>query len=592
MPPPTADAVPTRRATWLATGASRPMQSTGRVVSTPIQALLQAEVGADRLRERRQARHQGAQVGRDEHQRGDDGPGRRGARAAMAGPRRRSGRVVTGPSIPERSGQVGLGHELQRLVVVEPGDDEQVHDHRAHLSADHLGRRARRPGRPAPTARRPARAPARAADGRRVLVEHAGEVVGGVGERLDEVDVALRARPPRGRRRPTRAGRAPAGCARTGRAARRARRPPGPAGAWPRSSGDWRTTATPSAAAVRSSASWPSSERAPSRAADASARSRRRRAATTSRSVDDDVPHGAGGLGPRPPHRRRRRDRPDDERDEAADERVEPAGDRRALVGDERHDEHRLHARLDDEQLTRRHHDRDGHREHHDDRHLPRPGAEHGHDEVADEHPDRHPDGHLDDPSQPLAVGQPEAEDRRHRGEERGRRGRAARWPRATRRAPPPRSARGRPSGCAAGPGAAPPRAAGRRGSRGDRPQHEVGRLPRPRARRTRHPPGRPSGPSAGRRSRRRATGRAPCARSVGRVDPHPHGGEGHGRRHERAAALEHEVRGRHPPGPCAPGATASSPTAGRPPARRGRAARARAWSRRATPASSPSQPG
>ncbi len=40
MPPPTAAAVPTRRATWLATGASRPMQSTGKVVSTPIHALL------------------------------------------------------------------------------------------------------------------------------------------------------------------------------------------------------------------------------------------------------------------------------------------------------------------------------------------------------------------------------------------------------------------------------------------------------------------------------------------------------------------------------------------------------------------------
>ncbi len=40
MPPPTAEAVPTRRATWFATGASRPMQSTGRVVSTPIHALL------------------------------------------------------------------------------------------------------------------------------------------------------------------------------------------------------------------------------------------------------------------------------------------------------------------------------------------------------------------------------------------------------------------------------------------------------------------------------------------------------------------------------------------------------------------------
>ena len=137
MPPPTAVAVPTRRATWFATGASRPMHSTGRVVSTPIQALLRprsarivsASGGRLAIRVRRLAATSTSEVTTAQV----------GGPVRVAAARRRRGLVVTGPSIPERSGQVGLGHDLQRLVVVDPGHDEQVHDHRAHLSANHLG---------------------------------------------------------------------------------------------------------------------------------------------------------------------------------------------------------------------------------------------------------------------------------------------------------------------------------------------------------------------------------------------------------------------------------------------------------------------
>src|SRR6478609_4654501 len=139
MPPPTAEAVPTRRATWFATGASRPMHSTGRVVSTPIQALLRprsarmvsASGGRLAIRVRRFAATSTsaattAQVGTP--RRADD----EGAPVAVA-----SG-VVTVPSIPERSGKVRLGHQLQGLVVVEPCDDEQVHHHGPDLTANHL----------------------------------------------------------------------------------------------------------------------------------------------------------------------------------------------------------------------------------------------------------------------------------------------------------------------------------------------------------------------------------------------------------------------------------------------------------------------
>src|SRR6476620_9772430 len=137
MPPPTAVAVPTRRATWFATGASRPMHSTGRVVSTPIQALLRprsarmvwASGGRLAISVRRFAATSTSEV--TTAQVGTPW----GWRVTAA-----SERVVTGPSIPRRSGQVGLGHDLQRLVVVDPCDDEQVDHHRPHLSTDHLRR--------------------------------------------------------------------------------------------------------------------------------------------------------------------------------------------------------------------------------------------------------------------------------------------------------------------------------------------------------------------------------------------------------------------------------------------------------------------
>ncbi len=53
-----------------------------------------------------------------------------------------------------------------------------------------------------------------------------------------------------------------------------------------------------------------------------------------------------------------------------------------------------------------REHDGDAHREDDDDRHLPRPVAEREDDDVADEHADGDAHGHLDDPTQPLPVGE------------------------------------------------------------------------------------------------------------------------------------------------------------------------------------------
>ena len=134
-----------------------------------------------------------------------------------------------------------------------------------------------------------------------------------------------------------------------------------------------------------------------------------------------DVAHRARGLGARPADGRGRGEGADDERHEPADEGVEPPRDRAALVRDERDDEDRLHAGLDDEQLPAREHDGDAHREDDDDRHLPRAVAEPEDDDVADEHADGDAHRHLDDPAQPLPVGEPEAEDGGDGGEERDR---------------------------------------------------------------------------------------------------------------------------------------------------------------------------
>ncbi len=131
-----------------------------------------------------------------------------------------------------------------------------------------------------------------------------------------------------------------------------------------------------------------------------------------------DVAHHAGRLGTGTPDGGGGGDGPDEQGHDAADDRVEPARHGALLGGDERDDEDRLDPGLDDEELAGRQHDRDPHGEHDDQGQLPGAVAEHEDDDVTDEHPDGDADRHLDDPAQPLPVGEAEAQDGRDGGEE------------------------------------------------------------------------------------------------------------------------------------------------------------------------------
>ena len=165
------------------------------------------------------------------------------------------------------------------------------------LPADHLGRQAG--GRVDPR-REPGHACEDGACGRRggVLVEHAGEVVGGIGQRGDEVDVAHGYVLVTGDRHVGPAARTRRFL--TQRSSGTTRSDAGSAiGAWPRRSGDCRTTATPSRrrpAARRAVPPSPGPRRGP----------RREHPVAAVQSRDDvaqdghEVTHRASGLGPGP----------------------------------------------------------------------------------------------------------------------------------------------------------------------------------------------------------------------------------------------------------------------------------------------------
>ena len=475
----------------------------------------QAEVGAHGLRERRQARHEGAQVRGDEHD---------GERTTAEGCRRprvgvgggRGGRSGRGGHRPEHcradQGRCDSGTSSRASSSSSAGDDEQVDDHRAHLSADHLGRQ---PGSRVDPRRQPGHPLEHRAGGRRgrVLVEHPGEVVGGVGQRRDEVDVAVRhdllagdgdrgppgehaqvAHAPVERHDELRGGLGRRGVPAQQRGLAHDRHALGGRRAQLDELAlqgarlvQGRVREHPVAAAQ-------GGDDVPQRRRDARARCGPPPAGAAARARSGAIAPMTSATSPPT--------RASSHRENAAfwsatsatmNTDCTPAWMTSSWPDDSTNGE--------------------AHRDDDDDGHLPGTGAEHEHDEVTDEDADRDADGHLGDAPQPLAVGEPEAEDRRDRREERvavpedvlamshdtttatpicamsTHRHRSRSTPgRGSERTPSRLMARAvRSTRCGASPRGGPPR--------------------------RRHPPARPSAPSAVRRRRRRGRARAPFAR-------------------------------------------------------------------------------
>ena len=168
----------------------------------------------------------------------------------------------------------------------------------------------------------------------------------------------------------------------------------------------------------------------------------------------EEVAHLAEHLGrllARTPQRRRGHHRRRGERHDTADQGVGPAREGRVGVGQQRGHDDGLDGGLDGEDLPAVQQHRDRHGQHHHERDLPRPGADHLHQQVATEDAERDTDRHLGDPAQPLAVRRTEGDDGRHRGEERRRVARGRAGPATRRLRPRRRTARSPSDGCATG---------------------------------------------------------------------------------------------------------------------------------------------